>query len=366
MTQKDTTTKNDLTFTDLAVASETAGPDWNAPLGDLVNMAVIVASNSKNTRRAYRQSIGQFFQYLSEVLGTERPIAETTKEGRKTVWLYRGTAAILKHLTPSVLDGFTVWLEASAGVSINTANARFYAVKTFLSVAYRDGYLTDAMAWRLNVTMFKRRVQRDNKPVGRRLSPSEVRKLRRAPDTDTLKGQRDLAILDCMLFAGLRRSEVASLKIGDIEVDNGRYWLIVTGKGRKTRRIKMHDTLYKSLTAWIDASDRASAHSQPIFVGMDRHGNLSGVAVNGSTVGRLVTQYGALSGLAPATAGELGKLSPLGAHDLRRTAARNAHDNGAPLLYIQKWLGHKDPKTTARYIGLGEDDSDTATDYVHY
>jgi integrase len=251
-------------------------------------------------------------------------------------------------------------------VSINTANARFYAVKTFLSVAYRDGYLTDAMAWRLNVTMFKRRVQRDNKPVGRRLSPSEVRKLRRAPDTDTLKGQRDLAILDCMLFAGLRRSEVASLKIGDIEVDNGRYWLIVTGKGRKTRRIKMHDTLYKSLTAWIDASDRASAHSQPIFVGMDRHGNLSGVAVNGSTVGRLVTQYGALSGLAPATAGELGKLSPLGAHDLRRTAARNAHDNGAPLLYIQKWLGHKDPKTTARYIGLGEDDSDTATDYVHY
>lgn len=66
-------------------------------------------------------------------------------------------------------------------------------------------------------------------------------------------------------------------------------------------------------------------------------------------------------GIAPATGD-----NRLSAHDLRRTAARNAHDNGAPLLLIQRFLGHQDPKTTAHYIGLGEDDNDTATDYIRY
>jgi integrase len=94
---------------------------------------------------------------------------------------------------------------------------------------------------------------------------------------------------------------------------------------------------------------------------MNRHGQLSGHAIYATTASRIVTEYGAAAGLSPATGSKR-----LSAHDLRRTAARNAHDNGASLLKVQAMLGHADPKTTALYIGLDEDDDDTATDYIRY
>jgi integrase len=336
------------------------GPDFTLPLGVLVHTAVTAASRSEHTRRSYKTGLGQFFAYLGAALGTDRPLAQPGKNGRATVWAFRGTAEIVTHISPSLVDGFRAWLD-EAGLSTNAVENRVSAVRTFLAVCYRDGYLSDDQARRLDVRPFKSRTRRDSKPVGRRLGRAEVRKLRAAVNTGTLKGRRDLAIIDCMLFAGLRREEVGGLRVGDLQQDGGRYWLIVSGKGRKTRRLKVADPLYRSLVAWIDAAGKTLAHASPIFEGMNRHGRLTGMAVTGSTVGRLVAEYGTAAGLAPPDG--VGRLSP---HDLRRTAARNAHDNGAPLLMIQRFLGHTDPKTTARYIGLGEDDSDTAADYIRY
>jgi integrase len=73
-------------------------------------------------------------------------------------------------------------------------------------------------------------------------------------DTTTLKGTRDLAILDLMLYLGLRREEVMQLTLADLRQDGGRWWLFVAGKGQKTRRLKVHDDLYRSLWAWFGQS----------------------------------------------------------------------------------------------------------------
>ena len=83
--------------------------------------------------------------------------------------------------------------------------------------------------------------------------------------------------------------------------------------------------------------------------------------IDGNVVERITAEYAALAKLAPETGTH--KLAP---HDLRRTCARNAYDNGASLLRVQAMLGHSDPKTTAAYIGVGQDDNDTAVDYVRY
>jgi integrase len=337
-----------------------AGPNYQTPLGELVQAAVTAAGRSSHTRRAYQTSIGQFLQYMSGVLDTARPLAESGQDGRRTVWTYRGTAEVLRHVMPSHIDGFRSWLDAG-GAATNALEARYAAVKTFLAVCYRDGYLSNEQAQRMNVRPFKQRQRRDEKPTGRRLTKAEVKKLRGAATGDRLKDRRDRAILDCMLYAGLRRSEVAGLTVGNLQSDGGRYWLIVTGKGQKTRRVKVADPLYKSLVTWIDGAGKTLATGAAIFDGVDRHGRLTGKPVNGSTVGRLVAEFGAAAGIAAVSGNN--QLSP---HDLRRTAARNAHDNGAPLLLIQNFLGHSDPKTTARYIGLDEDDSNTATDFIRY
>lgn len=330
------------------------------PLGEVVHTAVIAAGRSSHTRRSYLTSIGQFFQYMSHKLNIDPPIAEPDTVGRKTMWAFRGDNRVLSHITPSLLDGFRTWLEAS-GATINTQETRLAAVVTLLSVCYRDGYIPDEQARRLGLQSYKPRRQRDQKPTGRRLSPQEVKKLRAIVDTNTLKGKRDLAILDMMLFAGLRRAEVCSLTGDSLQQQDGRYWLTIQGKGNKTRRLKVHDVLYQSLAEWLAAAEKPEQTKETLFEGMTRHGRLTGNALTGSTIGRIVAEYGHAAGLAPASGA-----NALAPHDLRRTCARNAYDNGAPLPKIQQFLGHANIETTMRYIGHDEDDTETATDYVRY
>jgi integrase len=340
------------------------------PIGHVVAATLgAAAKNSEHTARAYQTAMGLFMRFLESERGHQvppewQPFAEAGKggeSGRKTVWSWRPPAAVLRLVDAALLDGFAV-LRSAEGDSINTIAARLGAVRTFLSVAYRDGILTHDQARSMGIEPYKARQKRDEKPVGRRLSPAEVRKLRKSVDASTTKGKRDRAILDCMLYAGLRRSEVAGLDMGNFHQDGGRWWLILEGKGGQTRRIKVHDTLYKNLAAWMDAAGLAwHLSGRPVFLSVNKGDAASNRPINAGVVGRLVAEYGARANLAP-LAGE----HRLSAHDLRRTFARNAYDNGAPLMKVQAILGHSDPKTTARYIGSHEDDDQTAVDFVRY
>lgn len=341
------------------------------PVGDLVTATLDAAGRSDQSKRAYLAALGQFLTYLDESQGDAltperaehwRPFAEAGQDGKRTVWTFKAPAAVLRLVTPATLDGFRAWLEAG-GASTNTVAQRLAGARTFLAVAYRDGVLTDDQARALDVQPYRARQRRDTKPVGRRLTKQEVRKLRGAPDLLTLKGKRDLALLDAMLYMGLRCEECAGLQLEDFRQDGGRWWLVLTGKGNKTRRLKLADTVYKSLTMWLTAAGLGALGQDagPIFYGVNRGGNLTSYQVNCPTIGRLVSEYGQAAGLAPLRG--KGRLSP---HDLRRTCARNAYDNGAGLLLVQAMLGHSDPNTTARYIGANEDDDQTATDFVRY
>ena len=341
------------------------------PVAELVTATLDAAGRTDQSKRAYLAGIGQFLTYLDQTHGqdlpdeqaaTWRPFALASIEGRRTLWTFKAPAAVLRFVTPATLDGFRASLDAG-GAKTNTAGARLAAVNTFLRVAYRENVLTDEQARALELRVYRTKTRRDTQPVGRRLTKAEVRKLRAAPDLLTNKGKRDLAILDACLYLGLRSEECASLELADFRPDGGRLWLTLLGKGRKTRRLKVPDVLYKSLAMWLTASGLGELGNGAgaVFRGVNRGGNLTDSQVSGSTINRLVAEYGAAAGLAP----EVGA-GRLGPHDLRRTCARNAYDNGAPLLLIQAMLGHSDPKTTAHYIGAFEDDNETATDFVRY
>jgi integrase len=329
------------------------------PLGAQVEATLQAAARGDHTARSYRQAIGLFLTYVGGVLGRE--LASVTIEGRKHLWAFAGTVSVLQHIEPGHLAGYRAWRE-SEGDGPNTASQRYAAVVTVLSVCYRDGILADEQALAMGIRPYIQRQKRDRRPVGRRLDKGEVRALQAAPDVSTAKGKRDLAILGVMLYAGLRCDEVARLTLANLKQDRGRWWIVFSGKGQKTRRVKVHDTLFESLAAWLAVRGLELGKGEaPVFVSVNKGDAISSVPVNTATVNRLVAEYGALAELAPATGAN--RLSP---HDLRRTCARNAFDNGAPLPLIQAMLGHSSIDTTMTYIGASDDEGGGAVDFVRY
>ena len=357
----------------LALSAASTEAALRRPLGDLVDEVISSAAGSANTARAYRTAAGLFLQYLDRERGDMtgrpdwRPFAEPTSEpaagGRtvKTTWLYHAPAAVLRLVDAGILDGFRAWRTAE-GDGPNAASLRVNGARVFLSVAYRAGILTTEQAHMLGLSAYRQRQKRNVQPVGRRLTREEVRRLRDAPNVLTNKGKRDLAMLDLMLFAGLRREEVAMLDLSALRQDRGRWWIVLTGKGDKTRRVPVHPALYSSLAAWCAAAGLAIGGDAggAIFRSMHRGGAITPAGINASVVGRIVAELGAAAGIAPAHG-----VNQLGAHDLRRTAARNAYDNGATVLQVQAMLGHADASTTSRYIGALDADK-SAVDKIEY
>jgi integrase len=70
--------------------------------------------------------------------------------------------------------------------------------------------------------------------IGNWLTRAQAKELLRLPNRETLKGRRDYVILSLLVGCALRRSELAALKVTDIQLREGR-WVIVdlVGKGRR-------------------------------------------------------------------------------------------------------------------------------------
>ena len=321
-----------------------------------------------------------FLQYMETEYGryvppTWCPLAESSLDGKRTVWAFsRCPGAVLRVVDASLIDNYANFRQEQ-GDSVNTVIGRVAAVRTLLSVAMRDRVLTNDQAQMLGVQPYKTKRQRDEDIAGRRLSPPEVRAFRATFDLNTKMGMRDLAIADTMLFAGLRRSEVASLRFNNLIRDSGQWWIRIQGKRKKTRRLKVHNVLYASLDRWFGAvglrwreSDGAST---PLFYAFDKGDRPTVNPIDTNVIDRVVSGSGAKamvideSGLVVSLAPATGE-DRLSSHDLRRTFARNAYDNGATLLQVQIALGHDDPKTTIRYIGLDVADDNTAVDHLRY
>ena len=358
-------TVGDLDHVDRAAAAR--------PLGLVVAATMQAAARSVHTRRAYTTGIGYFLTFLDATVGDQvpvdwRPFAQAGKEtdvvrGRtvtRTVWAYNGPAAVLRLVDAGTLDAFRAWRE-SEGDSANTASKHVAAVRTFLAVAYRDHAIGTETAQRMGLRPYVQRQKRDRKPVGRRLTRDEVKALRESVNRETAKGKRDAAILDLALYGALRAQELATIRLTDFVQDQGRWWVQVVGKGEKTRRFKLADPAFVSLDAWLQVAGLRLGAEGRVFVSVNKGDVIGAIPVNTSTIGRLVAEYGAKADLAPEAGPS--RLSP---HDLRRTAARAAYDGGAPLLLVQRWLGHADPSTTAHYIGLDDEDGASATDFLRY
>ena len=144
------------------------------------------------------------------------------------------------------------------------------------------------------------------------------------------------AIISTLYVTGIRRSELISLKVRDI--DFSRRTMNVTGKGDKMREIPLIPSLLKEISLYLRSvgmmvSDDRTPEA-PLFV------TFRGRALYPEYVDRTVRRE--LSGISGIT----GRKSP---HVLRHTIATELLDRGADLNAIKELLGHSSLAATQVY-----------------
>ena len=165
------------------------------------------------------------------------------------------------------------------------------------------------------------------------LSPEEVGRLIAA--APNLKHQ---AAMSVAYGAGLRVSEVVSLKVGDI--DGERMTLRVEqGKGRKDRYAMLSPVLLERLRAWwrLGHAQGKVRHGGWLFPGLDPTDHVTARQLN-----RAVH-------LAAATAGIDKRITP---HGLRHAFATHLLEQKVDIRVIQVLLGHKRLDTTSLYAAV--------------
>jgi site-specific recombinase XerD len=187
-------------------------------------------------------------------------------------------------------------------------------------------------------------------PKGRHIGAGEVVSLIQTCAADlSAAGARDTAIIALMRATGLRRAEVASLKLADLDAD--RAMVRIIGKGNKERNAYIRNGAQRAMLDWLAVRGTEGAY---IFCPINKGGRLD------TSRGMTTT---AVHNMLMKRATEAG-VNDLTAHDFRRTFVSDLLDAGADISTVANLAGHSSVTTTQRYDRRGERAAEQATSLI--
>ena len=238
-------------------------------------------------------------------------------------------------INPELIRKWRLWLNSlgtnvSDELGMTTQNYHLIALRSFLKFCAKR----DIPA----LTADKIELARTKRKQVTFLNEDELERMFEQPDTSTLAGLRDRAILELLFSSGLRVSELAGLDKDHINLKRREF--MVRGKGQKDRPI----FISPEAAGWIQKYiDKRTDNTRPLFVRysgskkVDLSGNFHRLTVR--SVQRLVARYARLAGITK-------HVSP---HTLRHSFATDLLMNGADLRSVQAMLGHSNIATTQIY-----------------
>lgn len=161
------------------------------------------------------------------------------------------------------------------------------------------------------------------------ISVDELSRLMKAPDTTTLRGLRDKALLELFFSTGLRLSELCSLN-SDLDLSKDEF--SIRGKGDKVRVVFLSDDAKSAIKAYLA---KRKDMEEAMFVNNEKSiGRLTPRSIE-----RIVKAYAIKAGISK-------KVTP---HVLRHSFATDLLSNGADIRSVQVMLGHANIATTQVY-----------------
>ncbi|MDH4100296.1 MAG: tyrosine recombinase XerC [Nitrospirota bacterium] len=255
---------------------------------------------SPHTVEGYAGDLGQFVEYL-------------------------GGNADLARVTNLEIRGFMAHLHR-LGVKKSSAGRKLAALRSFYRYLHREGYVEQNPA--KSVATPKK-----EKYIPQFLTADDIDRLVKAPEGDDDAAMQARVILELFYSSGLRISELASLKVGDVDMESG--VLRVLGKGRKERMVPVGSKALEALEAWLARRKGKGAVSRDVPILLNSRGG--GLSVR--SIRNIVYRYSGESCQA-------GRVKP---HALRHTFATHMLQEGADLRSLQEMLGHASLSTTQKY-----------------
>jgi integrase len=224
--------------------------------------------------------------------------------------------------------------ELTARYAPTTANRLLAALRGVLEEAWRLG-LMDAETYHRaadveNVPWF-------TSPRGRILAPGEIQALFEACAGDsTPAGVRDAALLTVLYAAGLRRSEVVALDVGDYDPSNGALTVRSTQASRE-RIVYATDGAARAIERWIMIR---GTDPGPLFVPINKGQKIlvRDQRMRDQSIYRVLMKRGEQAGI-----------TTFSCQDLRRTFISELLESGADISTVQRLAGHCSVVTTQRY-----------------
>lgn len=250
----------------------------------------------------------------------------------------------LEEITMTDAASFKRWL-VGRGYAKNTICVRLAAVDglfTFLTQQLRD----DGTQM-LSRNPFDVVTRKDVMPTpfisAVPVEKSDFRKMLDALPTDRV-GIRDRAVLIFLAHTGRRRSEVARLRIGDLDLSKRPYEYKVEVKGGRVKRFELPDAAYDAMRKhWVTARRLSKLTAESAVFGEALPiGDESEEPLHHRTIWEIVKRAAKRADVDPT------RVKP---HALRHMYARMLDEEGTRLQDIKDALGHESSSTTDGYLG---------------
>jgi len=229
---------------------------------------LLMGKATERTRDAYGNGLRDFAQFLEiESVGSAHPLTSVPD----TIWSELDTA----HLAP-YLEYLKNTVSDKTGREYSTATIarRMTAVRKLLTEATYLGYFPREQLEYIKERLSVPEVSNEHHSG---ITPDEQDRLLEAADSQPgLKGKRECALFRLWLDTGIRRAELAALKVRDLVVKEGVPTLIIRhGKGNKVREIGLESYTAYVVKDWLNDSGQDVDPERPVFCQVRKFGRVS-------------------------------------------------------------------------------------------
>jgi len=245
-------------------------------------------------------------------------------------------------LNYDVLTEFFNWMGAERKCSQSTKIQRLAAISSFAAYAQNRDFEA-ALVFRNSVNKISfKKAQHKPRAVFTR---EEVAILLSLPDRRKIVGYRDMVLLSVMYASAARAQEACDLTVGCVMCDQGKTWLIIKGKGGKTRRVGIPKACSDLLQQYIKHRGIGIAQNRHIF---------SSQTNEHMTVSCIEEIFKKYTRIAKEQNPSLFLEDSYTPHSMRHATATHMLNAGVPLVVLKNFLGHESLQSTMIYAQISQ------------